>query len=111
MKKIGEFLKAKRKEKEFSLRDLEKIAGVTNPHIRNIEEEIRKPTFAVLMKLIDALNVEPQEFLIETGYMRPGISEGKTKSGFLHPKKQQERIWSNLSFQKIPKTCSGWIIQ
>ncbi len=79
MRKIGEFLKKERKEREYSLRDLEKRAGVTNPHIRNIEEGIRKPTFEVLMKILDALDVEVGEFLIETGYMKPSMSEGKTK--------------------------------
>jgi len=79
MKKIGEFLKEKRKEKEYSLRGLEKKAGVTNPHIRNIEEGIRKPTFEVLMKLLEALNVEASEFLMETGYMKPIKTWGKVE--------------------------------
>ncbi len=68
MKKRGELLKEKKKEKEYSLRDLEKKAGVTNSHIRNVEEGIRKPKFEVLMKLLNALNVEASEFMMETGY-------------------------------------------
>jgi SOS-response transcriptional repressor LexA len=79
MKKLGEFLKEKRKERGYSLRDLEKLAGVTNPHIRYVEEEMRKPTFDVLMKLLNALQVEASEFLVETGYMKPITAGGKGK--------------------------------
>jgi SOS-response transcriptional repressor LexA len=79
MKKLGEFLKEKRKERGYSLRDLEKLAGVTNPHIRYIEEGIRRPTFEVLMKLLNGLNVEASEFMIETGYMKPITPGARTK--------------------------------
>lgn len=79
MKELGQFLKEKRKEKGYSLRDLEKKAGVTHPHIRYVEEGIRKPTFEVVMKLLAALNVEASEFLMETGYMKPVKQWGKVK--------------------------------
>ena len=79
MKKLGQFIKEKRKEKGYSLRDLEKRAGVTHPHIRYIEEEIRKPTFEVVMKLLNALNVEASDFLMETGYMKPIKFRGDMK--------------------------------
>lgn len=79
MKKLGQFLKEKRKGKGYSLRDLEKRTGVTHPHIRYIEEGIRKPTFEVVMKMLGALNVEGGEFLLETGYMKPQKQWGNIK--------------------------------
>ena len=47
--------------------------------IRYIEEGLRKPTFEVLMKLLNALNVKVSEFLIETGYMKPIAPATKSK--------------------------------
>lgn len=79
MKKLGEFFKEKRKKGGHSLRTLEKLAGVTHPHIRNIEEGIRKPTFEVVLKLLAALNVEASELLMETGNMKPLKSRDKAK--------------------------------
>ncbi len=69
MKTLGKYLKDKREEKGLSAREVARRAGISDGHVLYIENEQRKPTFDVLMKIIKALNADVQEFLQETGYL------------------------------------------
>lgn len=68
-KPIGQYLKEKRLQKGYSLRDVAKQAGVSHQHIRDVEEGKKTPTFNWLMKIVRALAIDVSEFLKETGYL------------------------------------------
>lgn len=69
MKKVGEYLKQKREEREMSLREAAATSGMSHGHIKNIEDGLKIPTFDKLMSLVKAYHVDMQEFLRETGYL------------------------------------------
>lgn len=69
MKTVGKYLKDKREEKGLSAREVARRAGISDGHVLYIENEQRKPTFDILMKIVKALNADLQEFLRETGYL------------------------------------------
>jgi SOS-response transcriptional repressor LexA len=73
MKTVGKFIRAKREEKGFSAREVAKRAGISDAHVLYIENEQRKPTFDVLMKILKALNADVQEFLQETGFLPTSV--------------------------------------
>lgn len=79
MKTVGEYIKAKREEKDLSARELAKRAGISDGHVIYIEKGQRKPTFDIMMKIIGALNADAQEFLQETGYLPINIEPAKLK--------------------------------
>jgi len=79
MKGVGEYIRAKREEMDFSARELAKKAGISDVHVFYIESEQRKPTFDVVMKVLKALNVDVREFLQETGYLPANIKPAKIK--------------------------------
>jgi SOS-response transcriptional repressor LexA len=68
MKTVGEFIRERRKERGLSARQLAVMSGMSDAHVLYIENAKRKPTFERLMRLLDALEVNPVEFLEETGY-------------------------------------------
>ena len=57
MKKLGEFMREKRKAMGLSLRDASKLSGVSHTHIRDIEEERSIPSFEMVMKFLKAYMV------------------------------------------------------
>jgi SOS-response transcriptional repressor LexA len=79
MKTVGEYIRARREEKELSARELAKRAGVSDGHIIYIEKGQRKPTFDIVMKILSALNADLQEFLQETGYLPANVEPARIK--------------------------------
>jgi SOS-response transcriptional repressor LexA len=69
MKTVGEFIRARREEKDLSARELAYKAGVSDGHIIYLEKGQRKPTLDIMMKILRALAADVQEFLQETGYV------------------------------------------
>lgn len=79
MKTLGSYIKAKREERELSAREVARRAGISDGHVLYIENEQRKPTFDVLMKILKALNADVQEFLQETGYIPVNVEPATLK--------------------------------
>lgn len=70
MKRIGEFVREKRKEKGLSIRKVCERSGVSTAEISRIETGIRPTsTIQILEKIVNALGVGFDEFLRETGYI------------------------------------------
>ncbi|MBI5561383.1 MAG: helix-turn-helix transcriptional regulator [Deltaproteobacteria bacterium] len=71
MKTIGEFIREKRQERGLTLRGLEAEAKVSDGYITRLEHDKSEPTLSVLARLLKALDADWDEFLTETGYMKP----------------------------------------
>lgn len=64
MSQIGTFIRKQRKEKNLSIRQLAKYAGVSPAYISQIENNYRKnPTQHVLRSLADGLGIDYNEFI------------------------------------------------
>lgn len=69
-KKIGEFLRGKRKEKGYSMQRLSQLSGISTSEISRIETGVRPTsTIQTLEKLTTALGVTLDELLREAGYV------------------------------------------
>lgn len=58
----GERLYYWRNKKNMSVYKLSKLSGVSDNHIRNVENGIKQPTIKVLKALTDGLNITLSEF-------------------------------------------------
>ena len=67
---IGEYIKQQRSNAQISLRQLAKLAGVSNPYLSQIERGLRKPSAEILQQIARALRISA-----ETLYVRAGILE------------------------------------
>lgn len=65
---IGGFIRQQREAAEVSLRQLAKLAGVSNPYLSQIERGLRKPSAEVLQQIAKGLSVSA-----ETLYARAGL--------------------------------------
>lgn len=75
---IGERLYYWRSKKDMSIYNLSKISGISEGHIRNLENGKKQPTFKTLQTLANALNISLLE-LLNTDSEAVYLSEGETK--------------------------------
>lgn len=72
---LGDFIREKRNQKNWSQRDLAAAAGISNAEISRIEAGKRKePSPSVLKEIAKALDTPFEELLLEAGI----IEKGKT---------------------------------
>jgi len=69
---IGEFIREQREQAQVSLRQLARLAGVSNPYLSQIERGLRKPSAEVLQQIAAALRVSTPMM-----YLRAGLLDGK----------------------------------
>ena len=75
---IGEKLYYWRSRKDISIYNLSKISGISEGHIRNLENGKKQPTFKTLETLANALNISLLE-LLNTDSEAVYLSEGEKK--------------------------------
>ena len=65
---LGDFIRKQREQAKLSLRNLSKLAGVSNPYLSQIERGLRNPSAEILQAIAKALDLSA-----ETLYVRAGI--------------------------------------
>ncbi len=74
---LGQFIRDKRKQAEYSLRDLADRANVSNPYLSQIERGLHTPSVRVLKAIAAALNVSAESLLVQAGLLE--ANEGDEK--------------------------------
>jgi transcriptional regulator with XRE-family HTH domain len=69
---IGEFIREQREQAQVSLRQLARLAGVSNPYLSQIERGLRKPSAEILQQIAKGLAISAEQL-----YMRAGILESR----------------------------------
>jgi transcriptional regulator with XRE-family HTH domain len=67
---IGEFIREQREQAEVSMRQLARLAGVSNPYLSQIERGLRKPSADILQQIAKGLRISAEQL-----YLRAGILE------------------------------------
>ena len=69
---IGEFIREQREQAHVSLRQLARLAGVSNPYLSQIERGLRKPSAEILQQIAKGLRISAEQL-----YVRAGILESR----------------------------------
>jgi transcriptional regulator with XRE-family HTH domain len=74
---IGEFIREQREQAQVSLRQLARLAGVSNPYLSQIERGLRKPSAEILQQIAKALRISAEQLYVQAGILdvRPGDPE------------------------------------
>src|SRR5919204_1685470 len=72
---IGEYIRQQRGNAQISLRQLAKLAGVSNPYLSQIERGLRKPSAEILQQIAKGLRISAEAL-----YVKAGILEEKPAS-------------------------------
>jgi len=66
---IGEYIRQQRNNAKISLRQLSKLAGVSNPYLSQIERGVRKPSAEILQQIAKGLRISAEALYIQAGIL------------------------------------------
>ena len=66
---IGDFIREQREQAQVSLRQLSKLAGVSNPYLSQIERGLRKPSADILQQIAKGLRISAEQLYIKAGIL------------------------------------------
>jgi transcriptional regulator with XRE-family HTH domain len=66
---LGEYIRDQRRDSTVSLRQLAKLAGVSNPYLSQIERGLRKPSAEILQQIAKALRISAEALYIQAGIL------------------------------------------
>lgn len=66
---IGEFIREQRQQGQVSLRQLARLAGVSNPYLSQIERGLRKPSAEILQQIAKGLRISAEQLYIRAGFL------------------------------------------
>ena len=75
---LGDYIREQRDQNDISLRQLAKLAGVSNPYHSQIERGLRKPSAEILQQIAKALRISAEAL-----YVQAGILEQREGSGLV----------------------------
>ena len=76
VRSLGDYIREQRAASDISLRQLAKLAGVSNPYLSQIERGLRKPSAEILQQIAKALRISAEAL-----YVQAGILEQREGSG------------------------------
>lgn len=66
---IGNYIRQQRNLAQMSLRQLAKIAGVSNPYLSQVERGLRKPSARILQQIADGLRISAEVLYVQAGIL------------------------------------------
>jgi transcriptional regulator with XRE-family HTH domain len=75
---IGDFIREQREQAHVSVRQLSKLAGISNPYLSQIERGLRKPSADILQQIAKGLRISAEQL-----YVKAGILEDRSGGGEL----------------------------
>ncbi len=75
---IGEFIRQQREAAEVSVRELARVAGVSNPYLSQVERGLRKPSAEVLQQIAKALSMSAESLYVRAGLLDDSATQRLT---------------------------------
>jgi transcriptional regulator with XRE-family HTH domain len=66
---IGEFIREQREQAQVSVRQLARLAGVSNPYLSQIERGLRKPSADILAQIAKGLRISAEQLYVRAGFL------------------------------------------
>src|SRR3954464_5017144 len=66
---IGDYIREQRNTAQISLRQLAKLAGVSNPYLSQIERGLRKPSAEILQQIAKGLRISAEALYVQAGIL------------------------------------------
>lgn len=66
---IGEFIREQREQAQVSVRQLARLAGVSNPYLSQIERGMRRPSAEILQQIAKGLRISAEQLYVHAGFL------------------------------------------
>ena len=88
---IGDFIREQREQAQVSLRQLARLAGVSNPYLSQIERGLRKPSAEILQQIAKGLRISAEQLYVRAGILEDRHSDTETVIAILADEGLAER--------------------
>ncbi len=69
MRDLGDYIREQRHAAQVSLRQLARLAGVSNPYLSQIERGLRKPSAEILQQIAKGLRISAEQLYVHAGIL------------------------------------------
>jgi len=88
---IGEFIREQREQAHVSLRQLSRLAGVSNPYLSQIERGLRKPSADILQQIAKGLRISAEQLYVRAGILEARLGDPEVIAAILADEGLAER--------------------
>jgi transcriptional regulator with XRE-family HTH domain len=88
---LGDYIREQRSASDISLRQLAKLAGVSNPYLSQIERGLRKPSAEILQQIAKALRISAEALYVQAGILEQREGSGAVPDAVLSDEGLNER--------------------
>ena len=88
---LGDYIREQRSASDISLRQLAKLAGVSNPYLSQIERGLRKPSAEILQQIAKALRISAEALYVQAGILEQREGSGVVVDALLADEGLNER--------------------
>lgn len=103
---LGSYIRHQRNSAQLSLRNLAKLAGVSNPYLSQIERGLRKPSAEILQAIAKALSISSETLYVKAGILEERDDEHDLESSiardrYLTEPQRQALVEMYRSFRRL----------
>lgn len=80
---LGAYIREQRSSAQISLRQLARLAGVSNPYLSQIERGLRKPSAEILQQIAKALRISAEALYVQAGILDVHPADTDTHAAIL----------------------------
>src|ERR1700679_2088103 len=80
---IGAYIREQREQARISLRQLARLAGVSNPYLSQIERGLRKPSADILQQIAKGLRISAEQLYVRAGILDPRYGDPELVAAIL----------------------------
>ena len=91
VRELGEYIREQRESARVSLRQLAKLAGVSNPYLSQIERGLRRPSAEILQQIAKALRISAETLYVRAGILEERLGDSDVATAILRDAHLSER--------------------
>ena len=88
---LGEFIREQRRTAQISVRQLAKLAGVSNPYLSQIERGLRRPSAEILQQIAKGLRISAEALYVQAGILDERIAGTEVSEAIMADPHLEER--------------------
>lgn len=112
VRNLGDYIREQRSTAQISLRQLAKLAGVSNPYLSQIERGLRKPSAEILQQIAKALRISAEALYVQAGILEERYGDSDVPAAILsdaHLAERQKQVLLELyeAYRRETDALSG----
>ena len=80
---VGGFIREQREQAQVSMRQLARLAGVSNPYLSQVERGLRKPSAEILQQIAKGLRISAEQLYLHAGILETRDGDPQTVAAIL----------------------------